>query len=164
MTSFGPGGKSGHPPEAAIPHIPEGLSQSLVDRGLRPQGGEGPGEVDGPQARLQDGCQVLYAALDEPFRLDGLGIDLAVNEVRPAEEEGVGQEHLQVDERLGTDLPRALPHGGPDLREQGLEGREVVVLGVEAVLGDLAQGVEERGGGGEGRGSSIQAGRHSRAR
>ena len=117
---------------------------------LRPEGIEGRGDVLVRQPLFQGGGQVLDAALDGPLRLNGLRVDLAVDEVRPAEEEGVGEEHLQVHQGIGSDLVALLSLACPDLGDQGFDGRQMIVRGVQPVLVDETKGGEKGRGIGQG--------------
>ena len=129
--------------------VPEGSFQPLINGVCRSQGVEGAGDIVRRQAVFQYGRQILVPALDEPFGLDGFRIDLAVDEVRPAEEEGVGEEHLQIGQGLGPDMPALFLFGQVDLGQQGFEGGQVIVFRVEPVIGDEAQRVEKGDGVGE---------------
>lgn len=120
----------------------EGLDQAAVHDVIRPEQIERAGDVLVRQAFFQDGGQVLDAPLDEPFGLERLRIELAVDELRPAEEEGVRQEQLQIDQGLGPGFPGLFPEVLRDLGEQGFDGLEVVVVRIQPVLGNEAQGVQ----------------------
>ncbi len=70
--------------------------------------------------------------------------------MRPAEEKGVGEEHLQVYEGIGSDLIALLSPACLDLGDQGFDRGQMIVPRVQAVFADETKGGQEGRGIGEG--------------